>query len=252
MGRRTGLLVLAFLIAAAGTVLVFLYAHDANSRALANQQPTKVLTVRNVVPVGTTVAQAVAAGDFQVSLLPKSAVAVGALSDVSPIANDVALTMLVPGQQVVAAAFGASSAVTALPLPAGDVAVSVQLTDPTRVAGFVQPGSRVAVFLDVNPSGTTAASSSGPSPNQVRLLLGSTTVLAVGPTSSTSTTTTSSTTGQTNTQQVSDAIVTLAVNQHSAEKVIYGAEHGTLYFALVGPNSKVAPDSGVTIGNLFN
>ena len=37
MGRRTLLLVAAFVVAALGTTLVFLYVHGANDRALADQ-----------------------------------------------------------------------------------------------------------------------------------------------------------------------------------------------------------------------
>jgi pilus assembly protein CpaB len=245
MGRRTVLLLAAVLIAAFGTSLVFLYAHDANARALSNQRPTKVLTVKHAISAGTSVASAEGAGDFILSTLPRSAVAVGALSQLGPIMGDTALSPLAPGEQVISAAFGAAVSTSALPLPAGDLAVSVQLTDPTRVAGFLQPGSMVAVFLDVNPQ----SSSSGQLPNVVRLLVPQTTVLAVGPTSTVASTHSSN--GQTNTQQVSQAIVTLAVDQHNAERLIFGAEQGTLYFTLVNPASKVAPDGGVTIANLF-
>ena len=37
----------------------------------------------------------------------------------------------------------------ALPIPSGKVAMSVQLGDPQRVAGFVKPGSEIAVFVTI-------------------------------------------------------------------------------------------------------
>ncbi len=43
MGRRAALLIAAIVIAAIGTTLVYLYAKQANDRAIAEAKPVKVL-----------------------------------------------------------------------------------------------------------------------------------------------------------------------------------------------------------------
>ena len=62
------------------------------------------------------------------------------------------------------------------------MAISVNLTDPARVAGFVNPGSEVTIFM----SGTDPASTEP----FTRMLLDRVTVLGVGSTTPTTTTTT--------------------------------------------------------------
>ena len=47
-----------------------------------------------------------------------------------------------------------AEAVSPLGIPEGKMAISVNLTDPDRVAGFVNPGSQVAVFLTGNDGQT--------------------------------------------------------------------------------------------------
>ena len=61
----------------------------------------------------------------------------------------VALQDLLVGEQIVADKFGANVAEAASPLgiPANKMAISINLTDPDRVAGFVNPGSEVAIFV---------------------------------------------------------------------------------------------------------
>lgn len=244
MGRRTILLIAAVVVAAVGTGLIFAYVNGVNDRALADQSPQKVLVAKVMIPSGTTAADAAKAGGFELKTVAKDSVATGALSDIEPVADEVTLTAIFPGQQIVAAAFGAQGSSSALPIPANDLAMSVQLDDPARVAGFVEPGSSVAVFATLNSQG------SGNS-QQTRLLLPRVTVVAVGPTTTTAQTSTNVRTGQSNTEQISRAILTLALTQQDAQRVIYAQQQGRLYFGLLTSNSKVAPGPGTDAHNLF-
>lgn len=244
MGRRTILLIAAVVVAAVGTGLIFAYVNGVNDRALADQSPQKVLVAKVMIPSGTTAADAAKAGGFELKTVAKDSVATGALSDIEPVADEVTLTAIFPGQQIVAAAFGAQGSSSALPIPANDLAMSVQLDDPARVAGFVEPGSSVAVFA------TLSAQGSGNN-QQTRLLLPRVTVVAVGPTTTTAQTSTNVRTGQSNTEQISRAILTLALTQQDAQRVIYAQQQGRLYFGLLTSNSKVAPGPGTDAHNLF-
>ncbi len=104
-------------------------------------------------------------------------------------------------------------------MPEGEFAISVNLSDTGRVAGFVSPGSNVAVFLNgpVGPQGQDGT----------RLLLPKVQVIAVGATTVTTSTTTAEGGAQT-TESLPRTLFTLAVDQRKAEKLMYAATHGEL------------------------
>jgi pilus assembly protein CpaB len=246
MGRRTILLIAALLVAALGTTLVFLYARGADQRAAAGQELVQVLFAKSEIAVGTTGNAAAESGALELREVAKNSVAEGALSDIAPVADQVALSPIFPGQQILQQQFGAPGSQTSLPIPAGKVAVSVQLGDPERVAGFVTSGSEVAVFATVAAPGAATAGQT----NVTQVLLPRVLVVGVGNTTTVTKTTTTAG-GQQNTEQISKAILTLALDQTEATKIIYAAQQGQLYFALLTADSKVSPGGGVTSANLF-
>ncbi len=250
MGRRTILLIAAVVIAALGATMIFLYVQGVDSRAEAGQQPVQVLTAKKVITAGETVADAQASGKFALTSVPSNDIVPNALVDTTEISGDIALSTIYPGEQILAARFGAPGTQQELTIPDGSLAVSVQLTDPARVAGFVTPGSSVAIFLSSVASTQSGSTTTGTSPNFVRMLLPKVEVIGVGSTTVLSQTTTDSSGNQT-TEQISKTILTLALNQHDAEKVIYASNNGTLAFGLLNDKSKVSPDLGVTSKNLF-
>ena len=117
----------------------------------------------------------------------------------------------------------------------------MNLTDPARVAGFVNPGSQVAIFLN---------GSDGDAGSFTRLLLERVSVLGVGSTTPVSTTTTDPA-GQQTTEQLPRTLLTLAVDQKDAQRVLFAAGNGELAFALLTPDSSVKAGPGVTAQNLF-
>jgi pilus assembly protein CpaB len=79
-----------------------------------------------------------------------------------------------------------------LTIPEGKMAISVQLTDPARVAGFVSPGAEVAVFINAEPEEIdTQTGATTKLPDFTRLLLPRVQVIGVGDTTVVPTTTTS-------------------------------------------------------------
>jgi len=253
MGRRTVMLIAAVLIAALGTTLVFVYANNANDRALADQKPVKVLFAKTAIAAGVSASDASKAGAFELREIASKSVAPGALSDITPIANKVALAQIFPGEQIIAAKFGDRGSVTSLPIPGDRMGISVQLADPARVAGFVEPGSNVAIFVTLTPQATgNQGANTAAAQSFTRLLLPKVEVIAVGPTTFTNSTSTNNSTGQTNTEQLPKAILTLALTQAEAQKVIYASQNGDLYFGLLTGDSKVAPGAPTTVDNLFN
>jgi len=244
MGRRTLLLVAALVVAALGTSLVFLYVNGVSDRALADQQPVQVLVATAPIAAGTTAREAQGAGALEMRTIAGSAVAAGALSDIRPIADQVALAPIFPGEQILQDKFGDAGSASELIIPEGKLAVSVQLADPARVAGFVGPGSEVAVFLTIE--GRRAAGE-----EVTRLLLPRVEVIAAG--ASTLVPPTTTTEDQTQAEELPKALLTLAVTQEEAQKVVYGSQHGQMYFGLLTDQSDVdVSDGGVTAENLFD
>lgn len=247
MSRRVVLLIAALLVAALGTALVFVYVNGADDRALEDQSPVSILVAKNQISSGTTIDDAQASGSLELRDMPKASVVSGALSAVDPIAGQVALTTIYPGQQILTSLFGATvadKAASDLAIPQGNIAISMQFTDPARVAGFVQPGSRVAVF--VTASNTTSGTTGGGN-DFIRVLLPSALVIAVGPT--TITPPQDATTA--NPEVLPRALLTLGLSQRESQKLIYASTKGTLYLGLLNAKSKIDRGTIVNAGNLF-
>lgn len=247
MGRRTVLLLVATLIAALGTGLVFLYVRGADTRAEASQQPVQVLKAVKQIDPGEKISDAQAAGKIQLGVVPRTQVLVGALTSVASLGDRVALSTVYPNEQIIASKFGAAGDQSTLSIPGGNIAISVTLSDTGRVAGFVSPGNKVAIFAATTASSGSAKAGPGDS---TRLLLPKVEVIAVGATTVTSTTTTSAAGAQT-TEQLPKTLFTLSVDQSQAEKVIFATGHGQLSFGLLNAKSKVATGPGVTAATLF-
>ncbi len=242
MGRRTVLLIAALVVAALGTVLIFVYVKNADDRAQADAAPVDVLVATQDVAAGTSAADASNAGAFEIKEVPTSAAAEGALTDITIISDQVALAPIFPGQQILAQMFGAPGSVSGLNVPKDKLAISVQLGDPERVAGFVAPGSEVAIFATIARTGAEGQST--------QVLLSEVEVIGVGATSlSTQTVTTD--TGEQTTEEIPRAILTLAVVQKEAQKVINAQSAGSLYFGLLGDGAKVSTGKPTTPQNLF-
>ncbi len=235
-------MIVAALIAALGTGMVFLYVRGADNRAEAGQAPVQVLKAVAQIEPGETMAAAQAAGKIQLGKVPRSQVLVGAVNSVTGLENSVALSTIYPNEQIVTAKFGAAGDQDALSIPDGNIAISVNLTDTGRVAGFVNPGASVAVFVN-----TTADDGSGAT---TRLLLPKVKVIAVGATTVVNTTTTNPAGAQT-TEQLPKTLFTLSVPQTDAERIMYAVSHGELTFGLLNDKSKVKTGPGVTAKNLF-
>ena len=157
MGRRTVLLIVAALIAALGTGMVFLYVRGADSRAEASQQPVQVLKAVAQIEPGETLAGAQAAGKLVLGTVPRKQVLTGAVNSVGALGDKVSLTTIYPNEQIVSAKFGDSGEQQTLTIPDGNIAISVNLSDTGRVAGFVSPGANVAIFSSSNGDQGTAA-----------------------------------------------------------------------------------------------
>jgi pilus assembly protein CpaB len=239
MDRRKVLLLVAAVIAALGTLLVFLYVNGADNRADQRYKAVTVLKAVKQINAGETAEAAQSEGKIETAAVSQQDLLTGAINGLDPISGKVATSTIYPGEQIVSSKFGAAgaAATSSLSIPKGKVAISISLDDPARVAGFVNPGNKVAIFY----SGGTLT----------RMLLPSVEVIGAGTTTLTPTTTTTATNGTQSVEQLPKTLLTLAVSQRDAEKVIFATKNGSLAFALLNDDSQVSPSQGVTLASLF-
>jgi pilus assembly protein CpaB len=245
MNRRTILLLAAALVAALGTALVFLYVKGADHRAEQRFETVEVLRAVAPIEQGESIEDAASNGKLALQAVTKDDLLPNYQTSTDDLNGQVATTKIYPGEQIVSDKFGeaaeALAAKSALEVPTSDIAISVNLTDPGRVAGFINPGSEVAIFFV------------GESPNGLgfsRMLLPKVTVLGVGSTSTTTKTTTTAE-GEQTTAEIPQTLATLSVSKEEAEKITFAAANGEVVLGLRTLDSDVKSGQGITYTNVF-
>jgi pilus assembly protein CpaB len=250
MGRRVLAVLAAMVVGLIGVAAVMLYAKGADSRAVADQRPQTVFVAQQLVPSGTTAADAVAKGLMVPTKIAAVGVPAGALTTVDAATGRlVALSDIAAGSFVVASRFGATpTGSKAIQVPDGQVAVSVAFTDPARVSTFLTPGSRIVIYDTYQPAAAApAAGNSAVAGKQTRVLLDDVLVIAVG---STSLTPAAISNGQTQ-APAAGALVTVALAPDIATRLVQGIQTGTLYAGLRGTDAKADLGQIVSDSALF-
>jgi pilus assembly protein CpaB len=257
MKRRLMIIALAVLLAAVGTSGVIAYVRGANSRAIEGMKAVSVLVAQKKVPSGTLAATALRRGLLASEKLPASSVPANALATIPASLSSLAFSAdLQPGQVLLRPMLITPVHVTGgLAIPAGMLAVTANFCLPEAVAGDVQPGAEVAIFdtVDTTAGINAQAACTGPHAQpggggiKTRLVLSKVQVLSVGAysggTGSTSVTSAAGTSSVSSSGQAT-LMVTLALNQSQAERVIQITETGLPYLALVTSSSRTASDIG--------
>jgi pilus assembly protein CpaB len=251
MARRSVLLLVAALIALAGTAMIVLYVQGIDARATAGQELVKVLVATEAIDTGESVADAQEAGKIDTAEVRRADMVDGSLSSTSSISELVATGAIYPGEQLIAKKFGNLGDTQTLVIPDDKMAVSVELTDFERIAGFVNPGNEVAIFATaLEPVRLLPDGKEQKLGSSTRIVLTRVPVLGVGTTSVTSRTTQSED-GDTATEEVARTIMTLAVSQDEAEKLIMADRSSELNFALLTDDSSVETGAGVGLAAIY-
>ena len=238
MDRRRILLVVAVVVALLGTALVFLYVRGSDTRAEARFDTVNVLRAVAPIEPGESIDDAAATGKLALQPVAREYLLPNYQTSTEKLAGSFATMRILPGEQIVSDKFGAriETPESGLVIPKGMIAISVTLTDTARVAGFINPGTNVAIFLKT--------------PEYTRLLLEEVTVIAVGSTTTTQTTTTTPE-GTETVEQLPRTLMTLALTQTDAERVLLSETSGELVFGLLTPDSNVNSGRGTTNADLF-
>jgi pilus assembly protein CpaB len=257
--------VVSLALAAVGTLLLVRYVQGAEDRELAGQELVEVLVVDDVIEPGTP------AEDLQSSVtvieVPQHVAAEGVFSSVDDFEGLVPIIELVPGEQVVVSRFITAEEYAAIEaqdikvdIPTDKLEVTLSLEPDRAVGGELQPGDVVAVFASFNPFALTAVEPSEPgeipvivttdedeedgfdpglrTPNSTKIILHQVLVTNVQaeelPAESSED---EEQTGYTpDLAPTGNLLITLALDPVSAERVVFTAEHGTVWLAREGPN----------------
>jgi len=254
MNRRALAIALALLLAVIGTGAVLAYVSHVNARAMAGLKPVTVLVAQREIPAGRPAGAAWQDGSLREETLPAQSVSPEAIGSITADLGSLVMSSdVMPGQVLLRPMLVPVAQVSGgLAIPGSMVAVTIPLCISQAVAGYVHAGSQVAIFDTFSSqslSSSESCSQSGESHQgqasgtvETRVVLPRVMVLAVGSPGS----------GQggsgsglnAGSQSQGGVLVTLAVDQADAERVIQLTETGLPYLALLTPASQTGFDTG--------
>ena len=162
MKSRLLTITLAAVLGMLGIVAVLAYVHQANERAVSGLKAITVMVADHAIPAGTSLSTAEAAHLLGTEKVPASSLSTPAVQSVTAANQHLVMSAPVAKGQVLlqnmlakhgSLTLGLSGPV--LPLPQGDIAVTIAICLGADVAGYVQAGSYIAVFdtFPVNSDG---------------------------------------------------------------------------------------------------
>jgi pilus assembly protein CpaB len=253
-------LLAALALALFGAAAVLVYVSGAEERALAGKKVVGVLVAKKAIPAGTTGGSVRSGGLAELVRMPAETVPADALGRLDAGLDALVLTAGVqPRQLLLHGMFAAPERTTGgLVIPEGKMAISVEMTAAGDVAGYVRPDTQVTVFDTFNllkgrtgvPSGDRLAE--GHDNNRAtRVLLPRVQVLAVGPRRAAAAAESAAAAAEQEQEQERTLLITVAVNQDEAERLVHAAQTGTLYLGLLTDTTDVGPGPGVDNHSLF-
>ena len=214
----------AVVLAAVGTMALIAYVRGADARALEGTRTVNVLVATQPIPRNTPAESLV--GLVAVKALPEMAVLPDRVTSLDQLAGQVAITDLLGGEQLVRARFADPATARSKDqggLPEGMQEVTIQLEPQRALGGHVAPGDTVGVFISFSPpikeynthlrfqkvlvtrvqgaplpatEGGSAEAEGGPAP-----------------------------------MPAGDYLISLALDAHDAERVVFAAENGRIWLS---------------------
>lgn len=230
-------LVIAIVLALIAGLMVFAYTAGADKRALEGATVKDAYVAVSDLAAGQSLQAALDSKQVKLESFPANAVPTDAITQInSTNGSNILLNPVSKGQLILASALGdANTVLNGLSIPAGQIAVSIQLADPEHVGTFVVPGSQVAVFT------TQVRTNTDNSFQFSQVLLPRALVLAVG-----------TSTGAVEEKSKGGAIITLAVKPQDAVRVVQASRAGQMYLGLLSEGADVSGVQEVTPDNLLS
>jgi pilus assembly protein CpaB len=235
--RRVLAAVAALVLAAVGGGLLLAYVSAADQRAMADLAPSTVLVVTTAVPAGADAEQV--SESVAVRELPGVAVAPGAASSLGELKGLVTTTALQPGEQLLRSRLADPAVLQAakgVVVPAGMHRVSLQLEPQRAVGGRVAAGDTVGVFLSTENKDVSTT--------QLSLHKVLVTAVEGAPAAAGD--------GTSKAQPAPETMtVTLAAKAAAVEKIVFAAEHGTIWLSAEPADASTDSTPVLTKGNLY-
>ena len=149
LNRRMVIVIGAVVGAALAAVATWSYLQGADRRAYADANLVRVFRVSKPIPKGALGAEVLDHGFVAADSIPQRFRPSTALADANAIRGKIALTALPVGQVIVDGQFvdpKVASSSFAQRIPAGQVAISVQVDQVKGVAELIDPGDKVNVY----------------------------------------------------------------------------------------------------------
>ena len=218
----------AIVLAIIGAVLIVTYAQGADQRAMRDMDPTDVLMVTKAVPAGSSLD--IVRASVAVQQVPATAVSKTALKNLDDSAGKVAAVDLVPGEQLLKERLVDPADVKssgAVKVPAGLQEVTFELEPKKVVGGRLEPGDHVGIALNFT-AGADKTKAGDPT-TQLTIRKALVTAVQRAPQPSATAKPTDGTNPQDTTLPQGSFMVTVAVNDIDAAKIIYSSNNGDLW-----------------------
>jgi pilus assembly protein CpaB len=249
VARRVVGVLAAVLLAAVGTLVLVGFVRGAETRALAGEETVEVLVVKEEIARNTPVTDLSAS--VQLEAVPAKVRAENAVTDLDTLDGSVTSVNLMPGEQVVASRFVTPTQLAqegGVEVPDGLQEVTISLEPQRAVGGGVVPGDVVGVLAsfvwEEDPKHTTKM-------NQAPVLVTNVQIdpaaVATEPPSDADAETTGPTAAP-----GGNLLITLAVDVEQAERIVFAAEHGTVW--LTAQNDATSQDGSAVRdgGNIYD
>ncbi len=255
MSRRTLALVMAVALALLATLALYSYIQGLEDEAFKGSEVVEVFVAKQDIAAGVSGDTAGSQGLIERRTVPSKVRPTGAITSLTEISGKIAVVQIFKDEIIVSPRFQVPGAAAArvLPIGEGKQAISLQVGQVPGVAGFIQPGDRVSLIVQVprRPGASATAANAGPF---VKYLMQNMDVIAVG---SRVAAQTAASAAQTPEQQAATqqacCILTFAVSPAQAEIIAFAALNSQMYFTLL-PDAKqpAANTPGRSFVNLFS
>ncbi|PNI10310.1 flagellar biosynthesis protein FlgA [Arthrobacter sp. AFG7.2] len=218
----------AVALALVGALLIIFYANGADQRALASTEPVDVLVVKTAIPAGTPVNDMTAS--LVIEQVPAAGKSASALSSLDTKAGTVSAVDLVPGEQLLTERLVAPADVKAkgtVDVPPGLQEVSFEVEPKRVVGGRIDVGEHVGIFLTFDSGGYKAKADDATTQLTVRKVL--VTAVQRAPQAASAEKPADGTNPQDTTLPEGSLMLTVAVNDVDAGKIVFASEFGRLW-----------------------
>jgi pilus assembly protein CpaB len=241
----------AALLAVLGTFLLVTYVQSARNEAVAGQRLVGVFIVQEPIPKGTAAKDI--EGFVEREDVPARLRAPGyvvTLDDVKGLVTD---AKLLQGEQLVKSRFVSPQAAAQGDVPAGSLQLTLPLDPERAVGGQLRRGSTVAVIasfepFDIYDAGAAGLPAGTKTPNTSHIILHGVPVTAVQFDVSRFD---DESTDEKHNAPTGKLLVTLALDGPSVEKVVFAAEHGTVWLSAEPSNAPTGGTGIITRGNVY-